>query len=219
MRLSKLRLSLLVLGFSLLLASSAFANTVQLTFIQGTGSGIGGGGVYPYAFYINNSTSYSYLVCDSYDNNITPGETWMATASPLLQGLSSGLFAGQPNAVLDYKAAGLIFKAMLSGAVSNVDGQWAIWGLFSSTAKGMSQFGSTGALGIESTYLALAGTDPNSAYNGLVLYTPIRGTQSVGGLPQEFIGYSAVPEPGSLMLMGTGLVGLAGVIRKKLAKS
>jgi hypothetical protein len=213
MRLSRLQVVLSVVFFSLLLASPAFANSVNMQFNSATPSGIGGGGVYPYSVSVNGIATS--LLCDSYDNTVSPRETWKATETPFLQGIANSLFG--PSMTADYKAAGLIFKSMLGGTLTATKANWAIWGLFSSNARAQSQFATTGAAAIDASYLALVSSAKNSAFNGLVLYTPIAGTQSsMGGTPQEFIGFSTVPEPGTLMMLGTGLV-LAGAIRRKIA--
>ncbi len=208
MRLSRTHLALSVLVLSLLLASPAFANSVTMTY---EGHGQGNHTSYPYLFSINGSSNYTALICDSYDNVNALGETWQATATPLLQ--AAGLFGSGMS--LDYKAAGLIFKSILAGTTGAGAGQWAIWGLFSQNAANNPLFTSSGGAAVQAEFLALAGSAPNSAFNGLILYTPIAGTQGDHTLPQEFIGYSTVPEPGGLMLMGTGLLGLAEALRRK----
>src|SRR5258708_29626766 len=128
MRLSRLHFSLSVLVLSLLLAGPAFAHTVSMTYLGGTGSGIGAGAVYPYSVSINGSSTPTLLICDSYANNLSLNETWTATVSPFLQGIASSLFG--PSISLDYKAAGLIFKSMLAGNVSATEANCAIWCLF-----------------------------------------------------------------------------------------
>jgi hypothetical protein len=214
MRLSRLHLTFSVLIFSLLLASAAFATSVTMTYeghngvVPKHGSPLVG---YPFYVSINGSSNFTPLICDAFDNNVAVGETWTATASPFLQGIAHSMFG--PSMTLDYKAAGLIFKSMLAGQLNSTAAQWAIWGLFSTNAANSAYFKSSNFGAVDSLYLGLAATASNSAFNGLILYTPNGATPGVG--PQEFIGYSAVPEPSSLMFMGTGLLGLAGALRRK----
>jgi hypothetical protein len=85
--------------------------------------------------------------------------------------------------------------------------------LFSSNAATNPYFFGSGAALLDAQYLLTAVFTSNSAVDGLVLYTPVSGTQSWGGTPQEFIGLVPAPEPGELSLIFTTLLfGLAGII-------
>jgi hypothetical protein len=217
MRVSHISLTLSVLLVSILLVGSASASSVTMTYEGHQGAGAQDGSPfigYPYYVSINGSSTFTPLICDSFDNNVALHQTWKASAQPFLQGIASSMFGSAMT--LDYKAAGLIFKSMLAGQISTNSAQWAIWGLFSSNASTSSYFISKNFGAIDATYLGLAATASNSAFKGLVLYTPLNGRPGVG--PQEYIGYT-VPEPGTLTMMGTGLIGFAGFIRRKLARS
>ncbi len=198
----------LVVLFSL--SALASASTVQMTFLTPGTNSSGGFYTYPYYFSINGGKA-TPMMCDAFTNHIAAGESWNAHVSGLLSG--KGLFGKN---LLDYKAAGIIFLGVTNGTINANVGNWAVWNLFT---NGITT--DAAVLALDKSSLAAALHAPADEFKGLALYTPVGGKPGVG--PQEFIGYRSsamtTPEPGSLILLSTGLIGIAGIVRRKLARA
>jgi hypothetical protein len=184
----------------------ADSSTVNMKFLYPGTNVAGGYYTYPYYFSINGGTA-TPLMCDTFVNHISQGESWSAHVSGLLSG--KGLFGKD---FTDYKAAGIIYLGVMNGTISATNGNWAVWNLFD---KGVTT--DAAVLAIDKSALSSAKYASAGQFKGLVIYTPIGATPGNG--PQEFIGRRTpltTPEPESLMLLSTGLAGIASLVRRKL---
>ena len=186
----------------LLVASSlpAVAGVVNMQF-NGTGSNsYGGVPTYPYAITVNGNPDS--LMCISYNEHIQGGETWQADVMSLdAFALSSGL---------GYQTAGelaWLFLQAASDGGANPGYNAVAWNL----VEGVPVL-DAGALAIFNTVASM--TFNQGEFPGIRVYVPIDGTQSWVGEPvQVFLG---TPEPSTLLTLGSGILGLAGLARKRL---
>jgi hypothetical protein len=210
-KLKGLEMKKLILLIGLLaLTGSAYAGPASVTLVGFSAGGWQSG--YPYFDTIDGGPVID-VMCDDWFHGGLPGDTWQANYTNLgTSNLSTLRFNQLPQALTLYDEAGwLLLQTQVAPQAQWTDINYAVWHIFDSSAP---------LLGNAPYWLASAQQEailgfPGVNFYQVGVYTPVDQYDANPEGPQEVL--TIVPEPGTLLLLGSGLVGFWA--RKRLRQT
>ena len=186
----------------------AHADTLTLETTSGVLNPSGTAFIFPYSFSINGSSTLVDMMCLNDNREVTAGESWQADPSAVTK-----------DSPMKDQIAADIFSRIGKDGVTDDDAQEAIWSLFDPADQKTAEDKKLIHEALKDVKDGNTGSFDDGQYS---IYAAEDGTQSEGGIPQDFIGPTnraaapdPVPEPSTLLLMGSGLIGIAGTVRRR----
>jgi hypothetical protein len=214
-----------------LAAIPACANPLTLDWVSPGNNPVGYYYVSPYTAEIQSTGQVITLYCIDFNHEVAPPLEWEANIQVLDQANVPSLQYGNSTSNTgysiwqDYEAAAWLITqiAETTNLQQQAIDQYAAWEIFlypSNVSNWQASAGTQGA-----TFVSDVATEYNAAFNAVKNgYTPTGWdvvTPDPAGQPgstQEFLTIASTPEPGSIILLGTILVAVGGIVRMRRTK-